>query len=346
MKALFRVPVLQSLLRRSRQRFRRCASSLRQQFENDGFCVIRGAFDESLARNMNRIACSLADQQAAESAERQQYTGSLIALTADSVFVELLTATPGVLAPLGSPYSGSRFMNGYVISKPGGGKRLYWHQDWWGWDKKASYEKTTPVFALMTYLTETIARSRDHPGNGCLRVIPGTHRRRHHFHNRVPDAHGDEISFGDMRGPAFEEDVESAVDVPLRPGDVVLVDVRLLHATRDNDTDERRSMITCWWVPTADNHPTPEAWRAEFAAQTTENPHDTSEPRWSSQEIEAVSRLYCQYDGQLGRYHGGPAGWCSQPGAGPGFEVSADDLIDPDFRFFGSGRPQMVAIDD
>ena len=49
-----------------------------------------------------------------------------------------------------------------------------------------------------------------------------------------------------MQGLAFETDVPGAVDVPMEPGDVALVDVRLLHATRDNRTDERRSMITCW----------------------------------------------------------------------------------------------------
>ena len=29
---------------------------------------------------------------------------------------------------------------------------------------------------------------------------------------------------------------------------MALVDVRVLHAARDNCTDERRSMITCWCV--------------------------------------------------------------------------------------------------
>ena len=150
---------------------------------------------------------------------------------------------------MGVPYAGSKFMNGYVISKPGRGRRLYWHQDWWGWDKRESYGQIPPMFAIMTYLTETRAPTATDPGNGCLRIIPGTHRKRHYLHNRVPDAHGDEISFSEMEGPAFDAEVEGAIDLPMRPGDAALVDVRVLHATRDNNTDERRSMITCWWVP-------------------------------------------------------------------------------------------------
>jgi len=232
-----------------------------------------------------------------------------------------------------------------VISKPGGGRRLYWHQDWWGWDRIESYGCVPPMFALMTYLTPTTAPAPGQPGNGCLRVIPGTHRKRHFLHNRVPDAHGDEISFSRMEGAALEADVDGAVDVPMERGDAVLVDVRLLHATRDNLTDERRSMITCWWVPQpaeGDSYSVPEEWAAEFAAQTVDNPHDQSESQWTTGETARVRQLYCTYSGTLGRYHGGPSGQPHQPGAGPGFEIVDD--AGPPLRFFGSGRREMVML--
>ena len=187
----------------------------RAELERDGFTIIKGAFDLDLVATMNSDAARLAEAQAAEAAERQQYTGSLLNLTGSPTFVDLLHATrPGALAPLGAPYSNSCFMNGYIISKPGRGRRLYWHQDWWGWDRSETYGDTAPMFAMMTYLTETVAptNSDESDGNGCLRVIPGTHRKRHHLHNRVPDAHGDAISFGSMDGPAFDYDVDGAVD--------------------------------------------------------------------------------------------------------------------------------------
>ena len=209
------------------------------------------------------------------------------------------------------------------------------------------------MFAIMTYLTETRAPTATDPGNGCLRIIPGTHRKRHYLHNRVPDAHGDEISFSEMEGPAFDAEVEGAIDLPMRPGDAALVDVRVLHATRDNNTDERRSMITCWWVPqpsvagAAAEFPyeVPEEWAAEFAAQTTDNPHDQGESSWSDSETTRVRQLCAQYSGSLGRYHGGPLGQPHQPGSGPGFEVAEEELTDSTFRFFGSGRTQMPAVE-
>ena len=95
--------------------------------------------------------------------------------------------------------------------------------------------------------------------------------------------------------------------VPMKPGDAALVDVRVLHATRDNNTDERRSMITCWWVPTGAEVQTPEVWEAEFAHQTVANPHDLSNSTWSDAQTASVEALYCKYAGQLGRYHGGPS---------------------------------------
>lgn len=323
---------------------------LRQALERDGYCILEQVFDGGLVAEMAATAVQLAEAQSADAAKRQQYTGSLISLTSARVYAGMLisTSVQSALQSLGPPYSSSRFMNGYVISKPGRGRRLYWHQDWWGWDREESYRQVAPMFALMTYLTATRAPTATDPGNGCLRVIPGTHRKRHLLHNRVPDAHGDEISFGSMGGLAFVDDVDGAIDLPMRPGDAVLVDVRLLHATRDNNTDECRSMITCWWVPGAadggGDHPIPEPWRAEFAAQVSDNPHDKGESAWSVAETLAVRELCCRYNGAFGRYHGGPAGQPHQPGEGPGFEASAADAEDESFRYFGSGRPSIVSV--
>lgn len=400
---------------------------VRAQLEQAGFAVVKGAFDLEEVVEMASSAARLAAAQPLDAQRRQQYTGSLISLGSAGVYARMLSneRVQALFASMGPPYSSAGFMNGYVISKPPRGRRLYWHQDWWGWDEAASYGSVAPMLALsersaarlktarrphpcpsrpwhprrartaghispvlepmqlttvlaharvaVTYLSQTRAPSAGRPGNGCLRVIPGSHRRRHPLHNRVPDAHGEEVSFGAATGPAFDVNVPGAVDLPMAMGDAVLVDVRLLHATRDNDSDERRSMITCWWCPgargpepwigapklsepaatddtasveasAASDYAPPEAWRAEFAAQVTDNPHDRGQPAWSESEAAAVRALAARYRGPLGRYHGGPAGWCSQPGAGPGFEVSAADREDPLFCKFGGQRTDIVPV--
>ena len=49
----------------------------------------------------------------------------------------------------------------------------------------------------------------------------------------------------------------------------------------------------------------PEGWKAEFAAQTVDNPHDKGDSCWTRAQTMAVQQLFAQYSGSLGRYHGG-----------------------------------------
>jgi ectoine hydroxylase-related dioxygenase (phytanoyl-CoA dioxygenase family) len=49
--------------------------------------------------------------------------------------------------------------------------------------------------------------------------------------------------------------VEGEVDVPVRAGDVVIGDSRLLHSARANQTDQRRTVLTIWYWPAYDDMP-------------------------------------------------------------------------------------------
>ena len=95
----------------------------------------------------------------------------------------------------------------------------------------------------MIYLVDTT------PQNGCLRVIPGSHIRRHALHGKLDDAHGEAL--GKMEDPehlAFQR-AEGEVDVPVRAGDVVMGSAQLLHAAHGNQSDKRRTNITLWYYP-------------------------------------------------------------------------------------------------
>ena len=127
-----------------------------------------------------------------------------------------------------------------ILSKPGFGPPLYWHQDFMKWQ---SPEAATPwpirIF-LSYYLTDTTRE------NGCLRVIPGTHTKRHELHDILPDAHGTEIqAIEDLNHPVFA-DYSDAIDVPLNAGDLIIADARLLHAAWPNQTDQRRTLLLAW----------------------------------------------------------------------------------------------------
>ncbi|MEM7126440.1 MAG: phytanoyl-CoA dioxygenase family protein [Chloroflexota bacterium] len=127
-----------------------------------------------------------------------------------------------------------------ILSKPGYGPPLYWHQDFMNWNSpQAATPWPTRVF-LSYYMTDTT------PENGCLRVIPGTHRKRIDLHDILPDAHESEIqAIDDLNHPVFA-DHPDAIDVPMKAGDLIIADARLMHGAYPNQTDQRRTLLLAW----------------------------------------------------------------------------------------------------
>ena len=94
----------------------------------------------------------------------------------------------------------------------------------------------------MYYLTDTW------PQNGCLRVIPGSYRRKHHLHN-VNQTHTAALSrVGDPNNPLYGLLAEEK-SVPVRVGDLAIGDSRLLHSVHVNQSSEYRNLITLWHHP-------------------------------------------------------------------------------------------------
>ena len=140
-----------------------------------------------------------------------------------------------------------------LLSKPAFGPPLYWHQDYMNWNSPAAATPWPTVIFLSYYMSDTTR------ANGCLRVIPGSHRRRLDLHDTIPNAHGPEIQSLDDRGdhPAFA-DRDDAVDVPLKAGDLVIADARLMHGAWPNQTDQRRTLVLAWH--TVFPFPKPPSW--------------------------------------------------------------------------------------
>jgi len=139
-----------------------------------------------------------------------------------------------------------------IVSKPPHGPPLYWHQDFKEWNSPSAATPWPHQVFFSYYLTDT---SRE---NGCLRVIPGSHHRRHPLHDLLPNAHEPEVQgLRDATGPIFG-DAEGAVDVPMSAGDLVIGDARLLHAAWGNNTDQRRTCILVWYA--CFDFPIPPTW--------------------------------------------------------------------------------------
>lgn len=213
------------------------------QWLRDGYCVVRDVLDKGILDVMRSASERLIAGQSEEEQRMHRSTGSMIPVTTDEAFAELV-AWPGALhtlRSLGCP--DPKFANGYVISKPPKSPRLFWHYDYALWDEPGSFEPMPKQIFLMYYLVDTTA------ANGCLRVIPGTHMEDNPLHDVLEEAHTQQLlQAADLSSPAFSTRPDE-VDVQVRAGDLVIGDSRLLHASHANESEEHRTVITLWYTP-------------------------------------------------------------------------------------------------
>ena len=149
-----------------------------------------------------------------------------------------------------------------IISKPAGGPALYWHQDWMRWDDPMSLSPWPQTVFLNWYLTETDV------DNGCLRVIPGSHRRRLDLHEHLAPAHEGGGYAVDETNEWMFQDHPDAADVPVRPGQLMIGDARLLHATHANRSGERRTVLLGWYYRASND--VPADWDGEVPREILE----------------------------------------------------------------------------
>jgi hypothetical protein len=230
-----------------------------------GFCIVDGGLGEAALQELrdwsdNVIATT-------DHSERWKYQGSDIwragkrntsrrnpDLPQDEIVDRLIEHTGPVLESLGlGDFRSQRYYQ--IISKAPGAPALYWHQDWARWRDPISLSPWPQQIFLNWYLTDT------RPENGCLRVIPGSHRHRMDIHERlVPPHEGGGYSVSETNQWMFF-DHPDAVDVTVEPGQLVIADARLLHATHPNESTERRTVLLCWYFRRGES--APDRWRGQ-----------------------------------------------------------------------------------
>jgi non-haem Fe2+, alpha-ketoglutarate-dependent halogenase len=111
-----------------------------------------------------------------------------------------------------------------------------WHQDstYWGLDPD-------------DVITAWVAFTHSNLVSGCMKVIPGTHRESQIPH--VDTFHQDNLL---SRGQeiAVEVDRSKAVDLILRPGQMSLHHIKLVHGSEPNKSDDRRIGLAIRYIPT------------------------------------------------------------------------------------------------
>ncbi len=222
------------------------AKEKREQLINEGFCVFENVLETEMVDKLNAMSeWTIAQEDPAHFEERRSQ-GCIIPYWKfpHPAFADLIVHPPAlsVFAELG--FDDPKVWSGFVISKPPHAPPLYWHQDGVMWGHPLSFTKKPQQYFMMYYLVDTIRR------NGCLRVIPGSHLKRHTLHDDNRTAHErDEVSSAtNLDLPSFQH-AEGEIDVPVKAGDVVIGDSRLLHSAHANQTNQRRTALTIWYWP-------------------------------------------------------------------------------------------------
>ncbi len=138
------------------------------------------------------------------------------------VFNEICARTYGGHVPVG--VFRSMFMN-----KPAGkGTKLPWHQDRW------TDLDRDPLVTVWTALDPATVE------NGCVAVIPGSHK-----FGVLNAEHASGFLSDDMAAEQCRE--EDAIHLELEPGEVVLLHNWLLHGSDKNHSDQsRRALSVCY----------------------------------------------------------------------------------------------------
>jgi non-heme Fe2+,alpha-ketoglutarate-dependent halogenase len=124
----------------------------------------------------------------------------------------------------------------FFIKEPGSPGFVSWHQD-------AAYWGLEPEEVVTAWIALTHSNLR----SGCMKVMPGTHLESHIPH--VDTFHQDNML---TRGQeiAVEVDASKAVDLILEPGEISLHDIKLVHGSEPNRSQDRRIGLAIRYLPT------------------------------------------------------------------------------------------------
>jgi ectoine hydroxylase-related dioxygenase (phytanoyl-CoA dioxygenase family) len=126
------------------------------------------------------------------------------------------------------------FLSQFIFKNPGAWGQPC-HQDSWYFP----FDPPRPVLGVWLAVTEATL------DNGCLHVVPGSHREpvHHHVDDRRPGANYGYVEIVD-------HDLSSAIPVLLQPGDLLLFDSHLMHYSTDNVSNGVRAAMVYHYART------------------------------------------------------------------------------------------------
>ncbi|QDU82281.1 Phytanoyl-CoA dioxygenase (PhyH) [Polystyrenella longa] len=230
------------------------------QFQREGYIIVRNLADSELVEQMRKVTRKHLDETIlpVEFEADVKYPGSPMsrdsvgghtirrlkqAHARDVCFTEWVSS-PQMLGRLSQLLGPELVMplahhNCIMTKQPRFSSRTGWHQDIRYW----SYQRPELVNAWL-------ALDHEESHNGCLQIIPRSHRMN-------PADHAfDQAQFFSEDDPKNQALVNSRIEAELQPGDVLFFHVLALHAASENVSEQTKHSVVFTFRP-ADNKPTP-----------------------------------------------------------------------------------------
>lgn len=143
-----------------------------------------------------------------------------------------------LVEPLTGPNIGL-WASHFISKPPRTGKATPWHEDSSYWNGRVS--------TMEGICTVWLALDETSPENGCMAVIPGTHKNGFSEYESVDSAKN---IFGSQIKPEMVDEVK-AVYFALKPNECSLHEARIIHGAKANTSDKRRAGYTMRYFPTS-----------------------------------------------------------------------------------------------
>lgn len=223
-----------------------------EAFERQGFLRLEGFADRATCDGMLERVVAIARERAIGLGDGpsivlpeanlaggeglpEQLVSKVFKLHRDGVFGEF--ARDPRVTDLVAELVGPRldcFLSQFIFKNPGAWGQP-WHQD----SVYFPFDPPRPILGVWLAVTEATL------DNGCLHVVPGSHREPVHAHE--PDARPG-ANYGYIE--IVDHDMSGSVPVLMRPGDLLLFDSHLMHRSTDNVSDGIRAAMVYHYAAT------------------------------------------------------------------------------------------------
>ncbi len=212
------------------------SSALRQEYDKNGYVIVRNAIDADLAGETAEHVHWLAKRHPDTRPEHLHHD-----MLVTDPFMHRLVGDPRLL-DIVEQFIGpniAMFAAHYIAKPPKHGQEVLWHQD-------GTYWPLEPMEVTTIWLAATASRRE----NGCLRVLPGTQNNRLLSRAELQDVPDGKNVLSSGIHPSQIDD-SHIVDLELQPGDVSIHNPRIIHGSKANTSADWRIGLTLRYIPTS-----------------------------------------------------------------------------------------------